>query len=675
MNTVIQLPAFRSIQISHAVDDLNTLLKKNLQTIDALLNQPDPFTWENLLQPLENLNDALHQFWSPIQHLGNVMDSPLLRDTIRACLPLLSDYHTHISQNEKLFLAMQSIHDSSAFKTLSTAAQQSIHNDLRDFKLSGVHLAPDEKKAFATLSKKLSQLTHQFEENVLDATMSWKKHITDEKLLSGIPAHAKNAAKENAEKEKLPGWIFTLEAPDYLAVMTYADSVDLRFEMYQAYSTRASDCGPDANKFDNSDVMRDIMKTRFALSRLLGFNNYAEYSLATKMAKKPDEVLSFLNELAEKSLSNAKTEFKTLSEFAKEKLNLSFLNAWDIAYVSEKLRLEAYAISEEDLRPYFPEYQVMQGLFEITHRLYDVTFEKVIDADIWHDNVTCYRMLDAQKNSLAHLYFDLYARPNKRGGAWMDDCTMRRRLDDGRIQLPAAYVTCNFNAPIGNNPAFFTHADVETLFHECGHALQHVLTTVDIANVSGIHGIPWDAVEIASQFYENWAWEKDSIPYIAKHYQTQAELPSFLFERMQRAKHFQSAMQMMRQLELSLFDFHLHMHYDDTNQNAIQSTLNSIREKTAVFKAPDFNRFQHSFTHVFGGSYAAGYYSYKWAEVMACDAFSLFKEKGIFDHTTSEKFKVTFLESGGTQDPMDLFVAFRGRKPQVNSLLEQSGII
>lgn len=674
MNTVVHLPAFSQIQIPHAVDNLTAILQKNLQAIDALLNQPAPFTWENLLQPIENLNDALHQYWSPIQHLGSVVDSPELRETIRACLPLISDYQTKVSQNEKLFLAMQSIHDNADFKNLSTAQQQSIRNDLRDFKLSGVHLPLNQKKEFADLSKKLSELTHKFEENVLDATMSWKKHITDEKLLSGIPTHAQNAAKKNAEKSNLPGWLFTLDAPDYLAVMAYADSAELRFEMYQAFATRASDCGPDAKKFDNSEVMRDIMKTRFALARLLGFNDFAEYSLATKMAKKPDEVLAFLNELSEKSFSKAKAEFDTLAEFAKTKLGMTTLNAWDLAYISEKLRLEAYAISQEDLRPYFPEHQVMKGLLAITHKLYDVSFEKVVDADVWHKDVTCYRMFDAKKNIQAHLYFDLYARPNKRGGAWMDECAMRRRLDDGRIQLPAAYVTCNFNSPIGNDPALFTHNDVETLFHECGHALQHVLTTIDVANVSGIHGIPWDAVEIASQFYENWAWEKNSIPYIAKQYETNANLPDILFERMQRAKNFQSAMQMMRQLEFSLFDFHLHMHYDETNPNSIQTILNSVRQKTAVFKAPEFNRFQHGFTHVFGGSYAAGYYSYKWAEVMACDAFSLFEEKGIFDHSTSEKFKTTFLESGGAKDPMDLFIAFRGRKPSVDALLHHSGI-
>lgn len=672
--TIIQLPAFSTIDIASAKNNLEKLLKENLAAIDALLSQNKKYTWENLLQPLENINDTLHQFWSPIQHLDSVVNSSALRETMRACLPMISDYHTHIAQNEKLFRALESIFNSDVFQTLSPAQQQSIRYDLRDFKLSGVHLSPEKKKTFSALSKKLAQLSHQFEENVLDATMHWKKHITDEKLLSGIPEHAKNAAKKTAEKEKQGGWIFTLEAPDYLAVMMYADSRELRFELYHAYVTRASDRGPNAKQFDNSDVMHDIIKTRLALARLLDFQDYAEYSLATKMVKKPKMVLDFLQELSEKTFSKAQAEFQTLTEFAKEKLSLPILDAWDVAYVSEKLRQEMYAISQEDLRPYFPEPQVLLGLFDIMERLYGITLEKIEKADVWHRDVTCYRVFDAEKNIKAHLYFDLYARPNKRGGAWMDECAMRRRLDDGRIQLPAAYVICNFNAPIGDDPALLTHNDVETLFHECGHALQHILTKIDVANVSGIHGIPWDAVEVASQFFENWAWEKNSVHYIAKHYQTHSPLSDVLFDRMHRAKNFQSAMQMMRQLELALFDFILHQQYDEKDKQCIQEILDGVRKKTAVFKSPDFNRFQHTFTHIFGGSYAAGYYSYKWAEVMACDAFSLFEEKGIFNREISEKFKKTFLESGGAVEPIDLFIAFRGRAPQVDALLQQSGI-
>lgn len=675
MSSISFLPAFSAIRINEVEKNLDTLLKKNLDTIDALLNQNKIYTWENLLEPLENLNDALQQFWGPVQHLSAVVNSPDLRDVVNACLPKLSDYQTHISHNEKLFHALESIKNSAEFSTLTEAQQKSIENDLRDFKLSGVHLSADKKRQFALLTKSLSQLTHQFEENVLDATMAFKKHITNETLLSGISEHAKKSAKQQAEKENRDGWLFTLEAPDYLAIMLHADSGALREEMYRAFVTRASEIGPFPGKFDNSDNIKSILKNRFELARLLGYKNFAEYSLATKMVKNTNDVLTFLNELAEKTLPSARAEFAALTRFAKKELGMEHLNAWDLAYVSEKLRLKEYAISPEDLRPYFPETKVLAGLFDIMHRLYGITLEKVGDADTWHRDVKCFRLVDENKNVQAHLFFDLYSRANKRGGAWMDDCAIRRRLDNGDIQLPAAYVTCNFNAPIGNDPALFTHDDVVTLFHECGHALQHVLTKVDVASVSGIRGIPWDAVEVASQFFENWAWEKSSVNYFAKHYQTEETLPESLYKKMDQAKNFQSAMQMMRQLEFAIFDFRLHIEYDEHNPQCVQQILNEVRKKIAVFPTPDFNRFQNGFSHIFGGSYAAGYYSYKWAEMMACDAFSLFEEKGIFDRALSEKYKKTFLESGGAKDPMDLFIAFRGRKPTVDALLKQSGII
>lgn len=674
MQTVSTLPAFSQINIATIEKKLDVLLKKNLDTIDALLAENSVYTWENLCYPIETLQDELHQFWGPIQHLSAVVNAPDLRDAVNACLPKLSDYHTHIAHHEKLFHAIEFIKNSDGFATLSLAQKKSIENELRDFKLGGAHLPAAEKKAFAEITKSLSTLTHQFEENVLDATMAFKKHITDEKLLSGIPENAKKSAKQRAEQENQDGWLFTLEAPDYLAIMLHANNAALRETLYRAYVTRASEIGPNAGQFDNSRHMIDILKNRFALARLLGFNNYAEFSLATKMVKKTGDVLNFLNELAEKTLSAARKEFQTLSEFAKQELGMQTLQAWDIAYVSEKLRLKAYAISPEDLRPYFPQPQVFIGLFSIIQRLYGITFEKVTDADSWHRDVSCYRLLDEHKNPVAYLFFDLYARPNKRGGAWMDDCRARRRLSDGEIQLPAAYVTCNFNAPIGNQPALLTHDDVVTLFHECGHALQHVLTKIDVAAVAGIQGVPWDAVEVASQFFENWAWEKEAITYLAKHYQTQEPLPDALFQRMDHAKNFQSAMQMARQLEFALFDFRLHMEFDEKNPDCIQTILNEVREKISVFLPPDFNRFQHGFSHIFGGGYAAGYYSYKWAEVMACDLFSAFEEKNIFDHALSKQYQATFLESGGAKDPLDLFITFRGRKPTVDALLKQSGI-
>src|SRR3989338_1040600 len=660
----IVLPSFRDIVIADIEKNLDQLLQKNTQAIEALLLQ-SAYTWDNLIAPLETIDDTLAQFWSPIRHMDAVVNSEALRKSIEACLPKLSDYHTHWAHHEKLFHAVESIKNSTAFSALSVAQKKSIDNQLCDFKLSGVHLPLPQKKQFAEFSKQLSQLSHRFEENVLDATMAFQHIITDEKLLSGIPEHAKSAAKLLAEQNKKEGWMFTLEAPSYLAIMTFSDSSALREIFYRAYVTRAP---------ANAAVMRDMLRLRFALAKLLGFENFAQYSLATKMVKTTDEVMQFLNDLADKAIAKARDEFAALCRFSKETLALEKLNAWDVTYAAEKFREQRFHLSQEELRPYFPQNKVMSGLFHIISKLYGVTFEKVSDADVWHRDVSCYRMLDSNHVVQAHWYFDLYARPNKRAGAWMDDPIIRRRLDRNNIQLPVVFVTCNFNAPIGNEPALFTHDDVVTLFHESGHALQQVLTHVDVADVSGIQGVPWDAVEVASQFFENWAWENESIHHIAAHYQTNAAPPDALLQRMQDAKYFQSAMHMMRQLEFALFDFELHMHYDDHNPDSVQMILDNVRKKVSVVPVPDFNRFQNSFSHIFGGGYAAGYYSYKLAEVMACDAFSLFHEKGIFDSATAALFKKTFLESGGAVEPMDLFIAFRGRKPTVDALLKHSNI-
>ncbi len=665
------LPNFSAINLDSVEKELEIILNNNLSDINKLLEKNTVYTWDNLMQPMEELNDKLHHFWSPIQHMNGVINSPKLREVINNCLPKLSDYSSEISQNETLFHAVESID----IKNLDIAQQKTIENDIRNFKLAGVNLPKAEQEKFAALSKSLSQLTQKFEENVLDATMGFKKVINNPKELSGIPEHAVSAAKLLAEKENKSGWIFSLEAPSYLAVMMYADSQSLREAMYTAFVTRASDQGPNANKWNNDDVMREILEKRFELAKLLGFKNYAEYSLQTKMVKKTEDVLNFLSELAEKSLPSAQKEFQQLSEFAKSELKIEKLNAWDVAYASEKLSQQLYQISQEDLRPYFPEPKVLTGLFSVIQKLYHITVKPELNVNLWHKDASCFNLFDSNNKLQARLFIDLYARENKRGGAWMDDCRARRKLLNGEIQIPVAYVTCNFNAPAPNQPALFTHDDVITLFHETGHALQHMLTKINIASVSGINGIPWDAVEVASQFFENWAWEKASIDLFAEHFQTKSKLPNDLFEKLIRAKNFQSAMQMMRQVEFALFDFDLHMHFDANNLNSIQVILNHVREKTSVVPVPTFNRFQNSFSHIFAGGYAAGYYSYKWAEVMACDAFSLFLQNGIFDAKTAEKFKTTFLESGGAKEPMDLFIEFRGRKPQVDALLEQNEII
>lgn len=668
------LPRFSQIKVDQIEPELTAILDNNLQEINQLIAQTQPFTWQNLMQPLEDLDDRLSNMWSPVSHMHAVVNSSPLRKTYEACIPKLSDYGTNLSHNQKLYEAISSIKKTSEFENLDRAQRKIIENELRDFKLAGVALPQDKKKRFAEIVKELAQLTTKFENNVLDATQGWQKHITDASELKGIPDGAVHAAAELAKKHNKEGWIFTLEFPSYFAVITYADSAKLREEIYCAYTTRASDQGPNANKWDNSQIMLDILKRRLEVVQLLDFHNYAERSLVTKMVKKPKDVLAFLQELVTASLSKAKQEYTELCDFAKTEFNVAQLNSWDIPYYSEKLRQHRYDISQEDLRPYFPEDRVVNGLFAIVNKLFKITIKELKEVDTWHPDARCFAIYDKNEQLCAQFYLDLYARENKRGGAWMDECRVRRRLDNGNIQIPVAYVTANLNPPIGNEPALFKHDEVVTLFHEFGHALQHMLTTINYADVSGINGVPWDAVEIASQFLENWAWEKEPITLISEHYQTKEPLPDELFEKMHRAKNFQAAMQMMRQLEFSLFDFHLHMEFDPKKQDQIQTILNEVRSQVGVIPVPEFNRFQNSFSHIFAGGYAAGYYSYKWAEVMAADAFSLFKQKGIFNNSISKKFLHTFLESGGAVDPMELFIEFRGRKPQIEALLKQSGI-
>lgn len=670
-----QLPEFSKINVDTIEKDIGILLEKNLESIDTLLINSHPYSWDNLMKPLEELDDHLHKAWSPISHMNSVVNSESLRNAYNACLPKLSEYSTALSQNETLYNAIKSIQEGDDFDSLDKAQQQILNHEIRDFKLAGVALPKEKKQRFAQLCKELSQLTAQFSDNVLDATMGWHLHITDENKIKGLPQHAIDAAKAAAKQQNKEGWVFTLEFPSYYAVATYADDRQLREEMYTAYSTRASDQGPTAGKWDNSPIMQDILQHRLELAQLLGFNSYAEYSLATKMVTNTQDVIDFLQNLIGASYKRAKQEFKELQEFAAKELHIEGLQAWDVAYASEKLRQQRYAISQEELRPYFPEDKVLTGLFSVVNKLYHVNIKPLERIDTWHSDAKCYALYNDNDELISLFYIDLYARENKRGGAWMDDYRNRRLLENANIQTPVAYITCNFNAPVGDQPALFSHDDVVTLFHEFGHSLQHMLTNINYADAAGINGIPWDAVEIASQILENWAWEKESIALISGHFETGAPLPDELFERMHKARNFQSAMQMVRQLEFSLFDFRLHMGFDPQQKNQVQSILNEVRSQVAVVPAPEFNRFQHSFSHIFAGGYSAGYYSYKWAEVMAADAFSLFKEKGIFDSKISQRFLETFLQSGGAEEPMDLFIKFRGRKPDVNALLQQDGIL
>lgn len=667
------LPQFSTIDPTTIIDRLKTQLDKNRHGITEALTVAPP-TWQSLMLPLESLDDELNHFWSPISHLHSVVSTEPLRKAYQACLPLLSDYATEVGQNKSLFEAIKTLSNSEEAQQFDVGQKKLLENELRDFELSGVALSEDKQKRFKKIQQRLSELSNQFAEHVLDATQAWTYLITDKALLSGLPEHAITAGAECAKAKQEQGWLFTLDFPSYHAIMTYADSTQLRELFYTAFSTRASDQGPHAGRWDNTELMEEIVTLRHTLARLLDFKQYAERSLAKKMAKSTKQVMTFLMDLVSRCKEQARREFIELATFAREAYGQLELKAWDMGYYSEKLRQSLYAISQEDLRPYFPEDRVLQGLFDIIHRLYGISIEEVSDVDTWDPSVRFFILKDNAGELRGGLYMDLYARSKKRGGAWMDECQIRRRLPNGDIQLPIAFLTCNFSGPTGDKPALFTHDEVTTLFHECGHCLHHLLTTVDYAGVSGINGVPWDAVELPSQFFENWCWQKEALDLCAQHVETGESLPDDLFEKLYKAKNFQAAMGMLRQLEFSLFDFRLHAEFDPKKGARVQELLNDVRSKVAVVPVPEFNRFQHGFSHIFAGGYAAGYYSYKWAEVLSSDAFGAFRENGLFDKATGDAFLHTILEKGGTQDAMDLFVAFRGREPTIDALLKDNGI-
>ncbi|MGZ5049850.1 MAG: oligopeptidase A [Methylobacter sp.] len=668
-----ELPLFSQIKPEHVVPAIDQLLTEARAAVEQHLQATSHYTWENLVEPLEDADDKLSKAWSPVSHMNSVVNSDELREAYNACLPKLSEYSTEMGQNEALFKAYRYIADSEEFKTLDIAQQKIINNALRDFKLSGIDLDEAKKQRYKEISQELSALTSKFEENLLDATNAWSKLIRDADDLAGLPESALAQAKQTAASHNEDGWMITLQFPSYISVMTYADNRRLRREHYEAFATRASDQGPHAEQWDNSEIMEKILALRHEKARLLGFDNYAELSLATKMAEKPDDVVDFLEDLADRSWRHARKDLAELREFANKYHGVKDLQAWDIAYYSEKMRQHFYQLSQEEVKTYFPITRVLPGLFAIVERLYGLQIEEIHDFDSWHPDVRFFQIHNQSGQLRGRFYLDLYARAKKRGGAWMDDCVSRKRAGD-HIQIPVAYLTCNFTPPAGDTPALLTHDEVTTLFHEFGHGLHHMLTQVDHLGVSGIHGVEWDAVELPSQFMENWCWEKEALALMSGHYQTGEPLPDALFDKMIAAKNFQSGMMMVRQLEFSLFDFRIHRDYDPIKGGRVYEILQQVREQVAVVQPPKFNRFAHSFAHIFAGGYGAGYYSYKWAEVLSSDAYSLFEEKGIFDPETGKAFLSNILEKGGSEDAMDLFVKFRGRKPTIDALLRHNGI-
>ncbi len=668
-----QLPRFGAILPEHVGPALDHVLAENRRELERLLATGGPYTWEGFAQPIEDMRERLVRMWSPVSHLHAVMDSEPLRAAYNAGLPRLTEYFTELAQDERLYAGYKAIAASPDFARLSQAQKKIVENTLRDFRLAGAELPPPEKARFKELQKELAELASRFSENVLDATQAWDLCLTDEKDLAGLPETARAMAHQAAQQKNLDGWRFTLDGPSYIAFMTYADNRELRRQMYEAFVTRASDQGPTSGKWDNSGLIVQIVKRRREAAMLLGFANYAEYALQTRMARTVPEVMNFLNDLAVRVKPFAQRDFGELRRFAREAHGVERLEAWDIAYYSEKLQQARYQISQEDLRPYFPETRVAPGMFGVVERLYGLKIVQVRDVEVWHPDVRFYEIRDATGEVRGRFYVDLYARANKRGGAWMDECVNRKRLA-AAVQVPVAYLVCNFSPPVGDRPALFTHDEVTTLFHEFGHGLHHMLTKIDYVGVAGINGVAWDAVELPSQFMENWCWEREALDLISAHYQSGEKIPDALYEKMIAAKNFQSGMQFVRQLEFALFDMRLHGDYDPDGPQVVQQLLDEVRAAVAVVIPPAFNRFQHGFTHIFAGGYAAGYYSYKWAEVLSADAFSKFEERGVFDRATGLEFLQHILEQGGSREPMELFVGFRGRTPKIDALLRHSGL-
>ena len=669
----LTLPAFSRLSPEHVEPAIDQLLDEHRALLRSVLGKPGEHTWETLLRPLEDKDDQLSRAWSPVSHLHSVADNDDLRKAYNACLPKLTDHHTELGQNEDLFRAVEKLAQGEEHASLDIPRQKVISNALRDFRLSGIDLGQQDKDRYKELQQRLSKLQTRYEENLLDATHGWTKQVTDESLLYGLPETALELAAETARRRNQSGWLFTLEYPSYQPVMAYADNRDLRQEMYTAYNTRASEFGPNAGTWDNGPLMTEILSLRQELAALLGYRNYAEYSLAKKMADAPEDVMAFLHDLAARSKAVAQQELAALEEFAAGEYGLEDLQAWDIPYYSEKLRQKKFDFSQEELRPYFPADQVVEGLFAVVNRLYGLGITPREGVETWHPDVKFFEVRDERGVLRGGFFIDLYARQHKRGGAWMDEC-VTRRVSNGALQTPVAYLTCNFTPPVSGKPSLLTHDEVLTLFHEFGHGLHHILTLIDCAAVAGINGVPWDAVELPSQFLENWCWERESLDLFARHYRTGEALPGDLFGKMQQARTFHAGMHMVRQLELALFDFRLHYERRGRDTDDIQALLDEVRRDVAVVKAPADNRFQHGFAHIFAGGYAAGYYSYKWAEVLSADAFSRFEENGIFDPATGRDFLHTILEQGGSREPMDLFVEFRGRKPEIDALLRHSGI-
>ncbi len=666
-----RLPAFSAISPEHVVPAIRQRIEAARDGVDALVDNPEARDFARLMAPLERLQDAVGRSWSPVSHLHGVKDSPALREAYAEADALLTDFHTDLGQHRGLYEAVRQLREAPGFERLDLAQQALVEDSLRGFVLSGVALEGPARERFKAIQSELSQLATGFEEAVLDATDAWTRPLAEAEL-AGLPDSARSLLRGMAQQHDVDGYLATLKGPAVQAVLSYADDRALREAVYTAYNTRASDQGPQAGQFDNAQRIEKIVALRHEAAGLLGFANAAELSLDDKMAGTPERVLAFLRDLAARARPVAERELAELREFAASELGIADLQPWDVGYASEKLRQQRFDFSEEDLKPYFPLPSVLDGMFVIAGRVLNVSFRRRQDVEVWHPDVAYFDVVDHDGAVRAGFYVDHYARAGKRGGAWMDVC--RSRFRDGGLQHPVAYLTCNFPPPVDGRPALLTHDDVLTLFHEFGHGLHHMLTEVDWPSVAGISGVEWDAVELPSQFMENFCWQRESLDLFARHVDSGEPLPQALFDKMLAARHFHAGLFLVRQLEFALFDFRLHLEYDPQRGAHPMTLLEEIRREVAVIQPPSWQRFPNSFTHVFSGGYAAGYYSYLWAEVLSADAFAAFEEAGLFDAETGARYRREILAVGGSRPALESFVAFRGREPDASALLRSYGL-
>ena len=660
------LPRFDVIAPEHVLPAISQLIAEQRAAVAQIEAITAP-TFRTVVEPLEELQHALGRAWSPVGHLNAVMNSESLRTAYNACLPLLSEFHTDLAQSEPLYRAYALIAQQE-HATLDPVQRQVIEHALRDFRLAGVALDASRKTRFKTIMMELSRLSAKFEENVLDATNAWSYHVTDSAQLSGINRSIIEQARRRAQEKSLDGYLFGLDQPTYVAVVTDAQSQSLRRVFYEAWTTRAAGLGANGGAYDNTAVMEDILRLRHEAAQLLDFRSYAEYALANRMARTVPEVTGFLNDLVESARKAGADEFAELEQFAGRKLN-----AWDVTFYSERLQQERYSVSQEELREYLSLPRVLEGLFEVAERLFDVRIRERTAVAVWHPDARYFEVQTPGGVAVASFYLDAYARPHKRSGAWMDDCIGRKALG-GSTTLPVAYLVCNSLPPAPDRPAQLTHDDVVTLFHEFGHGLHHMLTRVNYPSLAGINGVAWDAVELPSQFMENYAWQSEVLNRISSHARTGEPIPSDKQQQLIATRSFQAGLQTLRQVEFALFDMRMHSEYEPARGGRIYQILSEVRALVAVVPIPDWNRYPHSFGHIFAGGYAAGYYSYKWAEVLAADAFAAFSERGAFDRATARRFLESILSRGGSRDALEAFVEFRGRKPEVAALLKQYGI-